>query len=227
VTVALRHTFYDGWLALASYTLSRLYGNDSGPLRPVSSRGGLELLPDFALASQMQNRTGLLPYDRTHSLEVFGARDINFSQDDSMTLGLAYQGRSGTPINHLGGHPTLGRGETFVLPRGSSGERTPWVHSIDTQLVLNHRVSKTDVVSLTLDVFNLSNFQRATRVDENYTHLAVLPLGSRVETGTLTPGMIQRVSGGPLTEADINPDFKQPLQYQTPRQVRVGLRYAF
>lgn len=180
MTVALRHDFPDGWLAQASYTWSRLYGNDSGPFRDVSSRSGLEFVQEslFHPACLHDPRAGL-----------------------SGPLGHARQ--------LSGGNPAPSGGETFVLPRGSSGERTPWAHSIDTQLVLNHRVGKGDVVSLTLDVFNLFNFQRATRVDEHYTHVAVLPLGT------------------PLTEADLNPDFKQPLQYQTPRQVRVGLRYAF
>ncbi len=30
-----------------------------------------------------------------------------------------------------------------------------------------------------------------------------------------------------LTESDLNDNFKKPLQYQTPRQVRLGLRYTF
>jgi hypothetical protein len=227
VTVALRHTFYDDWLFQASYTWSRLYGNHLGPVRPVASRGGQELLSDFETNSEMRNRTGLLPYDRTHFIQVLADKEFRLGRELSLDLGLGYQGRSGTPINYLGAHPVLGRGETFVLPRGSSGERTPWISAIDTHLGVSYRLPGNRVVSLTLDVFNLFNNQGATRVDENYTHLAVLPLDQPVEAGTLTPSMIQKVSGGALTEDEVNPDFEQPLQYQAPRQVRLGLRYTF
>ena len=60
---------------------------------------------------------------------------------------------------------------------------------------------------------------------------AVLPLqGVKVED--LEPGKATRVNGDtgelvPLTERDLNPYFKKPLQYQMPRQVRLGLRYEF
>ncbi|HYO71002.1 MAG TPA: hypothetical protein VEU33_33480, partial [Archangium sp.] len=71
------------------------------------------------------------------------------------------------------------------------------------------------------------NFQEATRVDEIYTNAHVLPLETPVASGELTPGMVQTSSGHTLTQAEVNPGFKQPLQYQPPRQVRLGLRYTF
>ncbi|QRK04819.1 TonB-dependent receptor [Archangium violaceum] len=151
--VALRHAFSDGWFAQASYTWSRLYGN----------QGAL-----------FQNPMGLLPEDRTHSVKAFGSRELFLVRKYlSLNLGLAYQGRSGTPI---------------VLPRGETGERTPWVHSIDPHLEVRYRLRRDNVVSLSLDVFNLFNFQEVTRVDERQA---------------------------------------LPLQYQTPRRVRFGLRYSF
>ncbi len=41
---------------------------------------------------------------------------------------------------------------------------------------VNYRIGKDQVVSFTMDVFNLFNFQTATRVDESYTFESIYPL---------------------------------------------------
>ena len=93
---------------------------------------------------------------------------------------------------------------------------------------MNYRLGGDNVVSFTLDVFNLFNFQQATRVDETYTSRYVQPLDTPVTAGEfVTPGMIKTLKGAPLTQDEVNRNFKQPLQYQAPRQVRLGLRYTF
>jgi TonB dependent receptor len=99
---------------------------------------------------------------------------------------------------------------------------------------VNYRIGKDQVVSFTLDVFNLFNFQTTTRVDESYTFQNVYPLvGGKASD---IPGSVLISTGDKeadaadphyLTEDDINPNFKQPNQYQSPRQFRVGLRYTF
>ncbi|HZH76909.1 MAG TPA: TonB-dependent receptor, partial [Archangium sp.] len=182
VTVALSRVFTEGWLAQASYTWSRLEGNYTGPL-----------LGEFQMLSHTQNRSGLLPYDRTHSLKLFGARAFHFTPALSANLGLSYRGRSGTPFNYLGGHLFIGPGETFILPRGSSGERTPWIHTLDSNVGLTYRLGGSKAVSLTVDVFNLFNFQEATRVDQNYTFASVLPTVG-IEPGKLTPDRVTRIN---------------------------------
>ncbi len=227
VTVALTRAFSDGWLAQASYTWSRLYGNYPGLFRPETGQLDPNILSDFDLISLLENRTGLLPYDRTHSFKVFGAKEFNITNELSSSIGLSYRGNSGNPYNYLGGHVDYGEGEGFVLPRGSGG-RTPWVNVFDTNVGVNYKLNKTNVVSLTLDVFNIFNFQTATRVDENYTYSAVLP----VKGGTKEdlPGKVVVVSDDgerPMTKDDENPNFGKPTQYQSPRQFRVGLRYTF
>jgi len=221
VTVALSRVFTQGWLAQASYTWSRLEGNYTGPAQG-----------DFQLLWLMRNRSGLLPHDRTHSLELFGAKAFQLTRDLSANLGLSYRGRSGTPLNYLGGHALIGPGETFVLPRGSSGERTPWVHSVDSNVGLTYRLGGSKAVSLTVDVFNLFDFQAATRVDQNYTYASVLPVTTAVEPGKLTPDRVTKIdedtgTQAPLRAEDLNRNFKKPIEYQAPRQVRLGLRYSF
>ncbi|WP_375766401.1 TonB-dependent receptor [Archangium gephyra] len=227
VTVVLSGILPTGWLAQASYTWSRLYGNYAGTFRPGLGWGEPMLRSDFDFPSQLPNRSGLLPNDRTHTIKVFSAKELAITQWLSASLGLSYRGQSGTPINYLGGHPRAGMGETFVLPRGSTGERTPWVHTLDPSLDVTYRLGKQTSVSLLVQVFNVFNFQEVTRVNEHYTYASVLPLEARVAPGALTPDRVQRTDGEPLTAGDVNREFQKPTQYQAPRQVRIGLRYTF
>ncbi|HEX8441539.1 TonB-dependent receptor, partial [Archangium sp.] len=99
VSVFLNRTFSDGWLAQASYTWSRLEGNYPGLFRPENAQLDPNILSDFDLISLLKNRSGLLPYDRTHAFKLFGAKEFNFSKDLTASLGLSYRGNSGTPIS--------------------------------------------------------------------------------------------------------------------------------
>ena len=89
VTVFLNRTFTDGWLAQASYTWSRLTGNYSGLFRPETFQLDPNFSSDFDLLSLMENRTGLLPFDRTHAIKLFGAKEFMFSRDLGASLGLS------------------------------------------------------------------------------------------------------------------------------------------
>ncbi len=230
VTLLLNRTFSDGWLAQASYTWSRLYGNYPGLFRPETGQLDPNILSDFDLIELLENRSGLLPYDRTHSVKLFGSREFNITNAFSANIGLSYRGNSGTPINYYGAHPDYGRDEAFILQRGTGG-RTPWVNIIDSNIGLNYRIGKNQLISVTMDVFNLFNFQTATRVDETYTLESVLPIkGGRPSD---LPGNVRLNTGDPdaepvyLTQDQVNPNYRQPEQYQAPRQFRFGVRYTF
>jgi hypothetical protein len=247
VTVYANPTFADGWLAQVNYTWSRLYGNYPGLFRPETAQLDPNILSDFDLISLLPNRTGLLPFDRTHAIKVFGAKEFNFTNELSASVGLSYRGNSGTPINYFGAHDLYGTDESFVLPRGAGG-RTPWINTIDSNIGVNYRVSKDSVVSFTLDVFNLFNFQSVDAVDQTYTVLPVAPIvngspsildnpvgnvtwqeGSERyddanENGEMDPG--EEIPFGTV-EGDVNKNFKNPTRYQAPRQVRFGVRYTF
>jgi outer membrane receptor protein involved in Fe transport len=239
VVVYLNRTFSDGWLAQANYTWSRLYGNYPGLFRPETAQLDPNILSDFDLVELLANRTGLLPFDRTHAFKVFGAKEFNLTSELSASLGLSYRGSSGTPINYYGAHAAYGPDESFVLPRGSGG-RTPWINTIDSNVGVNYRVSKDSVVSFTLDVFNLFNFQGVEQVDQTYTTLPVQPipggspslLDNPVGNVQFQPGEERSDAAGNdipfgTVENDVNRNFKNPSRYQPPRQVRFGIRYTF
>jgi len=233
VTVYLNRTFSDGWLAQANYTWSRLYGNYPGLFRPETGQLDPNILSDFDLIELLENRTGLLPFDRTHSIKVFGAKEFNISNALSASVGVSYRGNSGTPINYWGSHWAYGTDESFVLPRGAGG-RTPWINTIDSNIGVNYRVSKDSMVTFTLDVFNLFNFQGASSVDQTYTTLDIKPIpnGTPADLENL-PGRVEFQDLAPRDEpfgtvdGDVNKNFKNPTSYQAPRQVRFGIRYTF
>ncbi|MFP2905043.1 TonB-dependent receptor domain-containing protein [Pyxidicoccus sp. 3LFB2] len=243
VTVYLNRTFADGWLAQANYTWSRLYGNYPGLFRPETAQLDPNILSDFDLVDLLENRTGLLPFDRTHAIKVFGAKEFNVTNALSASIGLSYRGNSGTPINYFGAHAAYGEDESFILPRGAGG-RTPWINTIDSNIGVNYRVSKDSVVSFTLDVFNLFNFQGVDQVDQTYTTEYALPLkggkasdienpvgvigwqeGAERDDDPSTPNVDESQFG--TVENDVNKNFKNPTRYQPPRQVRFGIRYTF
>ncbi len=232
-TLYLLRAFSGDWLAQASYTWSRLYGNYPGLFRLETQQLDPNTLSDFDLIELLDNRTGLLTYDRTHAVKVFAAKAFPITGALTANLGLSYRGNSGTPINYLGAHPYYLQDESFVLPRGAGG-RTPWVNTVDSNLGLSYRVAGESVLSVTLEVFNLFNFQTATRVDQSYTFASVYPLKGGKPSDL--PGQVQINTGSPIADAaspvyltpdQVNPNFRQPTQYQAPRQFRVGARYTF
>jgi hypothetical protein len=111
-----------------------------------------------------------------------------------------------------------------MLPRGSGG-RLPWNYDIDMNVGYRFSIDKDTSIGITMDIFNLFNFQEVTSVDENYTLANVAPrAGGPLGATTVYP------SGGaprPLNLGDKNPNFLSPSGFQTPRQFRFGMRGTF
>jgi len=217
VTAYFNKTFSDLWLAQLSYTWSRAFGNYPGLFRAETGQLHPNINSDFDLISLLKNRTGLLPGDATHSIKAFGAKEFVFAQNFSANLGLSYRGTSGTPISYLVGHPIYGPGEGFLIPRGAGG-RTPFVHRIDANLGLNYKLSKDNILTANMDVFNIFNFQTVTAVDENFTFGTLAPIegGTKAQADALDPATTGK-----------NPNFLKPTQYQSPRSIRFGVKMTF
>jgi hypothetical protein len=96
-----------------------------------------------------------------------------------------------------------------------------------------------------MDIFNLFNFQGVTQVDDTYTTAAVLPIvDDKGNPGTLKDMPVRNADrtyqeckppackltyadGSTFDVKDINPNFGQPSQYQTPRQFRFSAKVSF
>jgi len=237
VTLYFNKAFADLWLAQVSYTYSYNRGNYAGLFRPETLQLDPNVNSDFDLISLLPNRDGPLPGDRSHVIKIFGAKEFVLTGSMSFNVGLTYKGRSGTPIEYLGSHIIYGSDEVYVLPRGSGG-RMPWTHTVDARAGFNYKFTKDNVVSLSVDIFNMFNFAAVTQVDNRFTSEDISPVilaaGENPQQaaciGGNDPNCVSRLQGPdgtPITQADLNPNYKQPTQYQTPLSVRFGARVSF
>jgi outer membrane receptor protein involved in Fe transport len=246
VTGYFNKAFSDGWMGQVSYTYSSLRGNYNGLFRPETGQLNPNINADFDLISLLPNRTGPLDADRNHFIKAYASKEFQITSSFSLVAGLTYEGRSGAPINYLGGHPIYGADEAFVLPRGAGG-RLPWRHAINAKGGVRYRISKDNVVEFTADVFNMFNFQAVTAVDNTITSSDVLPF----QTNSKDPQAAACLAGNSqpqctdgntaidtsvtnpdgsfvkLTRDELNSNFKRPTAYQAPISVRFGIRFSF
>jgi hypothetical protein len=212
--------FAQNWMVSGSYTLGFLRGNIAGLFRPETGQLDPNINSDFDLISLLDNRFGALPGDRRHTIKVFAAGEVPLGGGHALMFGGAARAFSGGPTNVLGSHQLYGSGESFLLPRGS-GDRLPWVFRIDTNIGYRKYFTKDLSMDITMDVYNIANFQAVTAVDQNYTFSDVNPIegGSMDDLESHTD-----VNGDPIIK---NPNFGNATAYQTPRQFRFGVRLNF
>src|SRR5262249_29627006 len=141
-----------------------------------------------------------LASDHTHEIKAFGAKDFTFFKTWDLNIGLGFQAFSGNPTNYIGSHEIYGPGEVFIVPRGC-GDRLPWNFSIDPHLGFGYRLAKDSVVTLSMDIFNVFNFQAATSTDDRYTATNVLPITDSTPDGKAALAQCEK---GPVSDAQIN-----------------------
>ncbi|WP_437949295.1 TonB-dependent receptor [Sorangium sp. So ce296] len=223
VTLYAQKMFADTWLAQGSYTISYLRGNWAGLFKPETGQLDPNVNPDFDLVSLVPNLQGPLPGDRTHQIKLFGAKDILFANGLVLNLGASYRARSGGPTSYFGAHPFYGLDSIYILPRGS-GERLPWVHDVDAHVAVGVKLARESALLVSVDAFNVFNFQAVTATDERYTQATVVPLigGSPKDLASL-----RTADGRPLGPNGRNPNFGKPVAYQPPRSFRLTAKVTF
>jgi hypothetical protein len=135
-----------------------------------------------------------------------------------ISTGLSVRGTSGAPTNYIGADPNEGPGLVYVLPRGS-GKELPWEFGTDLHLAYAFAESKERSVTVSLDIFNLFNFQAVTETDQIFTNSNAVP--------STTLANLKDSSGNPIYRNQVNPNFGNPIQYQAPRTIRFGVRGTF
>ena len=221
--------FANRWALQTSYRYSRLRGTYEGFFRDDNGQSdpGITSLFDFPTNDPSYTAIGVpqfgyrgdvrylgtlgegpLPLDRPHQIKVFG----NYQFPMGLNVGTGISLSSGKPLTALAAHPVYGNaGEIPEGPRGSGFEtidgfltRTPFTYTAAAHVDYGMKISKAQRLVVLADVFNLFNAQRALDYDP--------------DTQTSFPVL--------------NPDFGQPsranlAQLQTPRQIRIGVRYEF
>lgn len=203
----------DGWYLQGSYTHAKSRGNAEGYVNSTLEQEDAGATQDIDNALFQHGSYGPLPNDRKHTFKVFGAYQL--TEEITMSANLIVQ--SGRPINCTGFIPldkdALGvdyaglarySASSFYCDgklgnRGDYG-RTPWTKSVD--MGLSYAPSAIDGLVLKVDVRNLLNLQSITEYNE---------------TGEI----------GSATAKQLNPEFLNAVNFQTPRVVSFSARYSF
>jgi outer membrane receptor protein involved in Fe transport len=227
--VAVDRSFASLWLLQLSYTYQNLHGNIDGLFRVQTGQLNPNVDSSFDIARLTVNTQGPLAGDIRHTVKAYVAKQFIIAAPLALTVGLSYLGSSGPPIDFLGanGVPGYGTGEVFVFPRGAAG-RLGWVHTIDLNGEVSWRFGSSSALTLSVNVFNLFNFQQVTKVVPNYTlppnGVAPVPNGN---PATDKGKIVSDATGLPLDPSKVNLNFLYPSQYQPVRQVRFQARVSF
>lgn len=142
---------------LASYVLSRNYGNYEG-LFDAFSHGGFpnaNVMFDDPSTAEI-NTTGLLPNDRTHVFKFSGYYSFSFG----LTAGISFIAQSGTPLSE---YANTGFGIKFLSERGSAG-RTPAIWDLNARLTYNFDLLSSLNTKIILDFFHIASQRKPVDV---------------------------------------------------------------
>lgn len=156
----------------------------------------------FDLPEISEHGEGLLPNDRTHVFKLSGAYALDFG----LTAGAVFSWETGTPLSVLEsaswGYPF----QKFAQERGSGG-RTPSIWDLNLRFAydLSRAVSLGTRPRLILDVFHLGSQRKAVEYDK----------------------LTYFNQDGSGNQIDPNPTYGQPILFQPPMTVRLGLEVDF
>jgi len=183
---------------LASYVLSRSWGNYTGlyatdALTTLGNAG-----PQFDFPEQTVNASGPLPNDHKHVGKFVGSYRFPIG----LTVGTSALVASGEPLSEYGAASAGLPWWTFVVPRGTAG-RTPSTWNVDLRFAYDAPVSRDSRLRprILLDVFNVGNQRKPlTYNQQHYT----------------TPD-----------RSGVNPNYLAVTQYQAPLHARMGVVFDF
>lgn len=189
--------FSNHWMLQGSYVLSRLEGNYEGLFSNDNGQLDPNITSKYDIPSLLVNGYGLLPNDRTHVLKLYGGY---FFDNIPLELSANFTLQSGHPISALGADDAYGLNEGFAKVRGTAG-RTPTIWALDLGAQYTFKIWKSNL-ALRADIFNVTNEQRATAVDQTYNTENTAPVQTY-------------------------PYFKMETAHQTARRVRLAVRWTF
>ena len=143
---------------LASYVLSRNWGNYAGLYAPEGSPPNASI--QFDNHDSLAISSGPLPNDRTHAVKLSGAYRFGFG----LTAGTSAFWQSGTPLNEYG-IVQAGDYQAFLRPRGTAG-RTPGTW--DLNLRFDYAFRRGAGPKITLDVTHIGSPRGAVAFDQQH-----------------------------------------------------------
>jgi hypothetical protein len=203
--ISVRKSVLDSYGVFASYVLSRTYGNYPGLYDQDWEQGDPNISYMFTHLEIMENATGLLPNDRTHVFKCSGFYRIGHG----LSAGGSLSWMSGTPLSEWGGSYYGQPIYTFIDGRGKAG-RTPSIWDLNLRFTYELPAFSRNrwQPRLILDLYHVGSPR--TAVDYDQLHY----------TGRLDEEGNQDLS----TEND---DYGEPIRFQPPMAVRLGLELEF
>ena len=210
--------FSDNWSVIASYVYSTLKGNYDGTFQNSTGQLDPNINSAYDYANFSVNNRGYLSSDRKHQAKISASYQFPFK----LNAGLTAYYQTGLPLTTRGYYDNYANYELYLTTRGDAIglHRTPDTYEASVHLGYPLRLGPTEV-NFIVDVFNLLNQQKATRLDQRWGF--VQDDNSNLvdpTTGLLLPGP-HRASDAP------NPDYQKATAWQAPREVRFGLKVSF
>lgn len=224
VELILNKRLSNGWALRASYLWSRLWGNYTG-LAGGDQNGGLAPnwtrtfdSPIMMFDERGEAVYGLLPADRPHQFKTQLIYELPFGTSVGLNAFVA----SGIPVTRAVGFVPPQNFPVQYLGRGSDG-RTPTRSQIDVLLRHEIRLGGEKRLQLEMNVLNLFNQQTAInrypwRLEQG---AGVFTTAEDFFQGVDTQALIREQG---LHE---DPRFLMDSEFQAPREVRLGIRFAF
>ena len=184
-----------------SYVLSRTYGNYQGLFDPETGGLSPNFTTTFDYLEMVENSTGLLPYDRTHSIKF----NCSYRFEFGLSMGSTFSWMSGTPLNEYGVGPDHSS-RIFLKPRGTAG-RTPSIWDVNLRLayILPILSDFHNSARIIIDIFHIASKQEAVTFDQT-RYLDVDVNGNQVFP---------------------NPTYGQATRYFPPMSFRAGMEINF
>jgi outer membrane receptor protein involved in Fe transport len=222
IQVTAERRFTKSLFLSASYTYSETRGNYPGLFSHETEQLDPNLTSLYDLPELMANRYGNLGSDRPHLVRLDGFYRLLLDPSIGFfTFGAAIRAQSGLPINTLGRHFGYGRGESYILERGTGG-RMGLTTRFDTHVAYGRNLSEGTRLEAFVDIFNLFNQQPELVVDDEYTLNNTNPIVGGDEED-LAHSKVQ-YTGSAITK---NPNFGNTTERQPPLSARFGLRLLF
>lgn len=217
VDLTYTRPFADGWHLRAAYTWSRLEGNFPGL---ASSDEGGRAVPNFTRAWDAWHNLfdasgrpveGRLPTDRPHQLRLLAS----WRGPGGLSAGLNQYAGSGTPIT-----TRVSRQGVYFFPygRGDLG-RTPTLTQTDLRLAWTRPLAilSASEIEVSATVLNLFDEDTPLAYGENLLRDDLRLTDAELRAGFDLPHLI--ATQNPARD----PRYRQPSQFQAPREVRVGV----
>jgi hypothetical protein len=223
VELNLTKRLADRWSFTGVYRWSRLHGNysgltesDRGAVAPNHTR--LFDNPVMLFDERGRETLGRLATDRPHTVKAIATCDFAFGTTVSLWTGLA----SGNPLTRLGYFLPPNIYPVHYLGRGSDG-RLPSQPTADLYARHDIRLGQGMTMALDVTVFNLFDFKTVTDRGRG-----VNQIGSGItlnESHFLNGWDTEQLMAEQRTLRD--PRFLMDSAYQSPREVRLGVRLRF